>query len=103
MDNRQELTAYQVVNEYTESELYHIIKNYGEDKFAKNIAKNIVIARQKEPVKTTKELADIISYSIGFDRKSGDHFIKKYRFVIKFHVLSFCLIPKKDIKYDSKW
>ena len=78
MDNRQELTAYQVVNEYTESELYHIIKNYGEDKFAKNIAKNIVIARQKEPVKTTKELADIISYSIPMKvKKQGGHPAKR--------------------------
>ena len=87
MDNRQELTAYQVVNEYTESELYHIIKNYGEDKFAKNIAKNIVIARQKEPVKTTKELADIISYSIPMKvKKQGGHPAKRVFQAIRIEV-----------------
>ena len=54
MDIRQPLSAETVVNEYTESELFHIIKNYGEDKFAKNIAKHIVMERQESPILTTK-------------------------------------------------
>lgn len=78
MDNRQELTAYKVVNEYTESEIFHVIRNYGEDKFAKNIAKNIVIARNKQPIQTTSELADIVSYSIPMKmKKQGGHPAKR--------------------------
>ena len=64
MDDRQALSAYNVVNEYSESDLFHLIKNYGEDKFAKNIAKHIVIERAKEPIKTTGRLAEIISQAI---------------------------------------
>lgn len=78
MDNRQELTAAVVVNEYSENELFHIIKNYGEDKFAKNIAKNIVIERKKEPILTTGRLADIVSYSIPMKiKKQGGHPAKR--------------------------
>ena len=50
MDQRQTKTAKDIVNDYSEMELYHIIRNYGEDKFAKNIAKHIVQARQKAPI-----------------------------------------------------
>lgn len=78
MDNRQELSAVNVVNEYSEMELFRIIKHYGEDKFAKNIAKNIVIERQKEPILTTKRLADIVSYSIPMKiKKQGGHPAKR--------------------------
>lgn len=78
MDNRQELSAATVVNEYSESELFHIIRNYGEDKFAKNIAKNIVIERKKEPILTTGRLAEIVSYSIPMKiRKQGGHPAKR--------------------------
>lgn len=78
MDNRQELTAYQVVNEYTESELYHIIKNYGEDKFAKNIAKHIVAARQEKPIQTTGELTEIIRRAIPMKiQAAGGHPAKR--------------------------
>lgn len=64
MDNRTTLTAKYIVNNYTESELYKIIKYYGEDKFAKNIAKHIVIERGKKEINTTLELAEIIRNSI---------------------------------------
>lgn len=64
MDNRQEVTAATVVNEYTESELFQVIRKYGEDKFAKNIAKHIVAARQVKPITTTGELTEIIRESI---------------------------------------
>lgn len=78
MDNRQELTAAVVVNEYTESELFHIIRDYGEDRFAKNIAKNIVLERQKEPILTTGRLAGIVSYSIPMKiKKQGGHPAKR--------------------------
>ena len=53
MDTRQTLTARDIVNDYGEQELYHIIRDYGEDKFAKNIAKHIVAARKEAPIETT--------------------------------------------------
>ena len=64
MDNRQTLTAKDIVNEYSEMELYRIIRDYGEDKFAKNIAKHIVKAREKKPIETTGDLTEIIRESI---------------------------------------
>ena len=64
MDNRQALTAKDIVNEYSEMELYRIIRDYGEDKFAKNIAKHIVKAREKKPIETTGDLTEIIRESI---------------------------------------
>lgn len=74
MDRRQALTAYTIVNEYTEAELFHIIWNYGEDKFAKNIAKHIVAARQEKPVVTTGELNEIIRAAIPAKmREKGGH------------------------------
>ena len=60
MDDRQEKTAYNIVNEYSEKELFDVIRKYGEDKFAKNIAKHICEARQKKPIETTFELNEII-------------------------------------------
>ena len=64
MDQRQTLTASDIVNNYEEKELYRIIRDYGEDKFAKNIAKHIVAARQIRPITTTGELTEIIRESI---------------------------------------
>ena len=64
MDQRQTLTASDIVNNYEEKELYRIIRDYGEDKFAKNIAKPIVAARQVKPITTTGELTEIIRESI---------------------------------------
>lgn len=64
MDDRQNLTAKDIVNEYSEMELFRMIRDYGEDRFAKNIAKHIVQARQEKPVETTGELNAIISGAI---------------------------------------
>ena len=64
MDDRQSLTAKDIVNGYSEMDLYHIIRDYGEDKFAKNIAKHIVQERAKKPIETTGELTEIIRASI---------------------------------------
>lgn len=73
MDTRQKLTARDIVNGYGEQELYHMIRDYGEDKFAKNIAKHIVEAREQEPVETTGQLVEIIRQSIPmkFQKMSG--------------------------------
>lgn len=78
MDQRQQKTARDIVNGYTEMELYRIIRDYGEDKFAKNIARHIVAAREKKPVETTGELTEIIKASIPMKvRAKGGHPSKK--------------------------
>ena len=64
MDQRQEITAKDIVNEYSEFDLYRIIRDYGEDRFAKNIAKHIVAARQEKPIETTFENNEIINKDI---------------------------------------
>lgn len=64
MDRRQKLTAYDIVNGYSEADLFRIIRDYGEDRFAKNIAKHIVEARQKAPIETTGELNAVIRGAI---------------------------------------
>ncbi|MCI9216297.1 16S rRNA (cytosine(1402)-N(4))-methyltransferase RsmH [Lachnospiraceae bacterium 42-17] len=73
MDTRKNQTARDIVNEYSEMELYHVIRDYGEDKFAKNIAKHIVKARERHPIETTGELAGIIKRAIPmkYQKKSG--------------------------------
>lgn len=78
MDNRQALTARDIVNEYSEKELYRIIRDYGEDQFAKNIAKHIVKAREEEPILTTFQLNEVIKAAIPAKmRKTGGHPSKK--------------------------
>lgn len=78
MDQRQEMTAKDIVNGYSEEDLYRIIRDYGEDKFAKNIAKHIVQARQVKPVETTFELDEIIKAAIPMKfRATGGHPAKK--------------------------
>ena len=78
MDQRQTKTARDIVNDYTETELFHIIRDYGEDKFARNIAKHIVAAREKKPIETTGELNDIIRAAIPAKvRAKGGHPSKK--------------------------
>lgn len=78
MDRRQSITAKNVVNEYSEYDLYRIIRDYGEDKFAKNIAKHIVAARQTKPIETTFELNEVIKAAIPMKcRVSGGHPSKK--------------------------
>ena len=78
MDKRQERTARDIVNTYSETELYHIIRDYGEDKFAKNIAKHIVLARKEAPVETTGQLTEIIKAAIPRKvRAVGGHPAKK--------------------------
>lgn len=73
MDTRQNMTARDIVNGYTEMELYRVIRDYGEDKFAKNIAKHIVAARGKHSIDTTGQLTEIIRQSIPmkYQKKSG--------------------------------
>ena len=73
MDRRQTMTARDIVNDYSEKDLYRVIRDYGEDKFAKNIAKHIVIEREKRSIETTGQLTEIIRGAIPmkFQKKSG--------------------------------
>jgi len=78
MDRRQDFTAKDLINNYSEQELYRIIRDYGEDKFARNIAKHIVKEREKKPIETTFELSEIISHAIPMKmRVQGGHPAKK--------------------------
>ena len=73
MDTRQKMTARDIVNDYGEMDLYRVIRDYGEDKFAKNIAKHIVAARAERPIETTGQLTGIIRQAIPmkYQKKSG--------------------------------
>lgn len=73
MDRRQNLTAREIVNDYSESDLYRIIRDYGEDQFAKNIAKHIVRARAEAPIETTFELNEIIKAAIPAKMRKDGH------------------------------
>ena len=73
MDRRQTLTAQTIVNQYTEQELYRIIRDYGEEQFAKNIAKHIVRFREEKPIETTGELNEIIKASIPAKMRQNGH------------------------------
>lgn len=78
MDQRQEKTARDIVNEYSETMLFHMIRDYGEDKFAKNIAKHIVRSRTERPIETTGQLVECIKAAIpGKVRAVGGHPAKK--------------------------
>lgn len=73
MDRRQALTARDIVNEYPEMELFRIIRDYGEDQFAKNIAKHIVRARADKPIETTFELNEVIKAAIPAKMRQNGH------------------------------
>ena len=78
MNQDQPLSAYQVVNEWSYQELVRILYRYGEEKFAKQIARAIERARQKQPIQTTMELANIVKEAIpAAARRHGGHPAKK--------------------------
>ena len=78
MDQEGDLTAYEVVNEWPEDELTRILFEYGEEKFARRIAKNLVNKRQIEPIRTTAELAELIKEGIpAAARRTGGHPAKR--------------------------
>ena len=97
MDQRNEQTAKDIVNTYSEMELYRIIRDYGEDRFAKNIAKHIVQARQKKEIETTGELTEIIRASIPAKvRATGGHPAKR-----TFQAIRIELNRELDVLEDS--
>lgn len=73
MDRRQRTTARDIINGYSESELYRVIRDYGEDRFARNIAKHIVAARAEKPIETTFELNEIIRAAIPARMRKDGH------------------------------
>lgn len=73
MDRRRRISAADIVNTYEEKELYRIIRDYGEEKFAQNIAKHIVAARADKPIGTTFELNEIIKASIPARMRQDGH------------------------------
>lgn len=78
MDDRQKMTAKDIVNGYSENELFRIIRDFGEDKFAKNIAKHIVKTRREKEILTTGELCAAIRAAIPMKvQKSGGHPAKR--------------------------
>ena len=77
MDKSQELTAKDVINTYSQEELTRILTEYGEERFAKNIASNIVKARDKKQIETTGELVQIIKKSIPLSKQNDGHPAKR--------------------------
>ena len=77
MDKQQKLTAKDVVNDYSEEELADIIFNYGEERFARNIARNICKAREEKQIETTAQLVDIIEKSIPKSKQKDGHPAKR--------------------------
>lgn len=97
MDRRQAQTARDIVNDYSEMELFHMIRDYGEDKFAKNIAKHIVMARQEAPIETTGQLIEIIKAAIPKKvRMNGGHPAKK-----TFQAIRIALNHELDVLKDN--
>ena len=97
MDQRQAMTAKDILAEYSEQELYRMIRDYGEDKFAKNIAKHICLARQETPIHTTGELTEIIKRAIPMKvRATGGHPSKR-----TFQALRIELNHELDVLRDS--
>ena len=97
MDQRQSQTASDIVNGYEERELYRIIRDYGEDKLAKNIAKHIVAARKERPIETTGELTEIIRQSIPMKiQAAGGHPAKR-----TFQAIRIELNRELDVLRDS--
>lgn len=97
MDRRDSISAFDVVNDYSEKELLRVIRDYGEERFAASIVRNIVRERQKKPISTTLELSDIVRSSIPARFREGKgHPAKKTFQAIRIEVNS-----ELDILRDS--
>lgn len=99
MDRDNGLSAYEVVNTYSLDDLYRIIKNYGEEKFAKRIAQFVLSRREDKPIETTFELVDIIKAAIPAKaRREGPHPAKRTFQAIRIEVNSELAILNKAIE-----
>lgn len=98
MDNRNEVTARDIVNNYSQGDLFRIIRDYGEDKFAANIAKHIVMNRKIKPIETTTELAEIVKAAIPMKfRKQGGHPAKQTFQAIRIELNSELSVLKESL------
>ena len=98
MDNRNEVTARDIVNNYSQGDLFRIIRDYGEDKFAANIAKHIVMNREIKPIETTTELAEIVKAAITMKfRKQGGHPAKQTFQAIRIELNSELSVLKESL------
>ncbi len=100
MDKNQDLTAKVVVNQYTEKELANIIYEYGEERFSRQIAKNICQYRKQKTINTTKELVEIIENSIPKSKQNDGHPAKRTFQAIRIEVNNE-LKPLYDTVMDS--
>ncbi len=97
MDRSQMKTAADIVNGYEEKELVRILRDYGEERFAKNIARNIVAAREQSPIRTTGELTDLIRKSVPMKiQAAGGHPAKQ-----TFQAIRIELNQELDVLRDS--
>lgn len=97
MNREKGFSAYEVVNEYSASELFRIMRDYGEEKFAKRIADFIIRAREIKPIDTTLELVDIIKAAIPAKFQKGGHPAKKTFQAIRIEVNSELAILDKAV------
>ena len=98
MDNRNEVTARDIVNNYSQGDLFRIIRDYGEDKFAASIAKYIVMNREVKPIETTTELAEIVKAAIPMKfRKQGGHPAKQTFQAIRIELNSELSVLKESL------
>ena len=98
MDNRNAVTARDIVNNYSQGDLFRIIRDYGEDKFAANIAKHIVMNREAKPIETTTELAEIVKAAIPMKfRKQGGHPAKQTFQAIRIELNSELSVLKESL------
>lgn len=99
MNQENDLSAYEVVNNYSEEELYKIIRDYGEEKFAKRVASFIVKNREIKPIETTFELVEIIKNAIPAKaRREGPHPAKRTFQAIRIEVNSELKILNRAIE-----
>ncbi|MFZ7120410.1 MAG: 16S rRNA (cytosine(1402)-N(4))-methyltransferase RsmH [Eubacteriaceae bacterium] len=99
MDKRQKKSAYEIVNQYSENQLFRIIKDYGEEKFASRISKEIVRNRLEKPIENTLELVEIIKKSIPAKfRREGPHPAKRTFQGIRIEVNNELVILEQAIK-----
>lgn len=99
MDKTQELTAKEVVNTYSEEELIRILQDYGEEKFSKNVVRNIIKERKENEIETTKQLVDIIKKSIPLSKQKDGHPAKRTFQAIRIEVNNE-ISPLKDTVKD---
>ena len=102
MDKENKLSAYEVVNNYTESELSRIIFTYGEEKYAKSIARNIVRQREKKKIETTLELVDIIKHSMPYKETKDKNPARRTFQAIRIEVNHELLILDESIRNALK-